>query len=216
MKLFGLALAASMAIAGVSAHAATITSYDIENTRTSGFGGWAHSYDGSVTSTGGGLVDYAGGSGTLNDGNIGISHRNTHLFQAIDAPVITLFLDGFYTLNSLRMETFARGNAIPGTMTDVTVSFGGESHAFQPQNTANRSETVNFAGTALDGLVTDRVVLSGFAGTYSYRQYFAISEVVIDSDPATDPSLSAVPLPAGGWLLIGGMVGLAALRRKRT
>lgn len=32
---------------------------------------------------------------------------------------------------------------------------------------------------------------------------------------ATVPSASAVPLPAGGWLLIAGLGGLAALRRRR-
>ena len=108
----------------------------MQNANASGTGGWAHTYDGTITpngtfsaSDGRELADYTGGGGTLNNG-AGSGTGNTQLFWTADNPIITLFFDRYYTLDDILLETWAAGNLIPGTMTGFTASIGATSQAF--------------------------------------------------------------------------------------
>ncbi len=96
-----LAICSLMIGLAVSAHASTvaIASYDIQHTPESGWQGWYHTYNGTITSDGGGYYNYYGGSGTINDGVIGTSESEAHLFSIQASPVITLNLGGSYAIN---------------------------------------------------------------------------------------------------------------------
>ena len=103
-----------------------ITGYDITNVRLSGYGGWTHTYTGTITPNGSGTYDYSGGSGTLNDGLFGNDNFNSELFLLSDQSVFTLFLDGNYNLTNLNLYgSFGEGNHIPGSLTGATIGFGG-------------------------------------------------------------------------------------------
>ena len=91
----------ALLFAGSTSYAVVVTSYDIDKARLSGFGGWAHTYDGTITSNGDGTYDYSGGSGTINDSVIGTTHRYTHLFYTSDSPAVTLYLDAAVGINEI-------------------------------------------------------------------------------------------------------------------
>ena len=156
-------------------------SYDITDTHTSGQGGWAHTYDGTITTITGNIANYSGGSGTLNDGIIGTSEQTTQLFYTADTnPVITLFLDGFYSIDSLLIYGGnITNNGLPGTLTgfDVTVNSITESFLTTAQGLTGFSglsdDFVDFTGSSLAGLVTDRIILSGFDNP-TYNALFTI------------------------------------------
>ena len=78
----------------------TIESYDIENTQASGFGAWAHTYNGNIIQDGS-TYDYTNGSGTLNDGAIGIGTHSTQLFSSFDQTLITIFFSRVRKYNRL-------------------------------------------------------------------------------------------------------------------
>ena len=110
MKKFLVFLAAMLLVFGVvgTASASLITSYDIENAVLSGFGSWAHTYNGTMTNTGtttvfdssGTVANYSGGSGTLNDDNIGTADNNTQLFATGLLPELMLTLGVCRTLST--------------------------------------------------------------------------------------------------------------------
>ncbi|HET9648286.1 MAG TPA: hypothetical protein VFP34_08655, partial [Microlunatus sp.] len=123
--------ATMLAVLGVAAtspaQAATISisGYDIVDTPISGSGGWAHTYTGTITPTGtdpvqgATLATYTGGSGTLNDGVIGTTPTESHLFFAGSRarPTITLHLPQVTFVDTIDIYggtiTF---NAIPGAL----------------------------------------------------------------------------------------------------
>lgn len=215
-----LRLILSLAVALVFAATAmggpvTIVSYDILHTPLSGFGGWAHTYTGSITPDGGDYYNYADGSGTLNDGIIGTSSDDTHLFWQPAAPVITLHLPGAFTINSIMIYGGTMPvNSIPGLLTGMTVTMGGTSVALTstPMNPVCSSgscdDLLTLTGTALDGVADDTIVLSDVAELGG--GYFSITEITLDGQTA-----SAVPEPASGLLLAMGAIALGAMRRRR-
>ena len=215
-----LALAASFTVFGAVAQAASITTYDIKNANVSNTGGWFHTYTGTISLNGTvsaydgwQLADYTGGFGTLNNG-AGTGTSDTQLFWTPDNPIITVFFDAYYTLDDILLETWPDvmpySNGIPGTMTGFTAAIGGTSQAFLTTNAPNRAEFVNFSGSSLDGVATNMLTLSNFSGTFS--SYVAISNIVVNGQPALAPS--AVPLPAG-LLLLPTAIGAFALTRRR-
>ena len=176
-----------------------VTSYDIDATPGSGFGCWAHVYSGEMRpsvpprtvggsvmcSPGGGVVfDYRGGSGSLNDGDLGTSHlfvngRPDGANVSID-PVITLYLAAATTLREIDLH----GGW--GVLTHVTVERGGVAAELVTRPFGDltaqgeaRHFRLEFSGTALEDSVSDRVVLRGFNSTFlgAPLDQFGLSEI---------------------------------------
>jgi hypothetical protein len=166
-----------------------VISYDISSTPPSGWGGWAHTYDGTIASTGriadsntcGGalspaeIYSYSGGSGTLNDGvgeaaNIDTTHL---LCLGLDtagapvAPMITLHFGQQVLIE--RITVFGGGtiaNIYPGSLVAADVTIGGTSVDLTSQPSPpdgsgqERNDIFDLTSTPLAQIPTDRVVLS--------------------------------------------------------
>ena len=193
-----------------------IIGYDIDNAITDqpvnpaalSFFGHTNSYSGTITDTGltastafgtGALVNYSGGTGTLTDGNISNGSQNTQFFIISSNPgggpipvglTITLFLDGYYKLNTL--EFFGTNNSqssLPGRLDGVDVEvFDGTTASFSPttpfgplnSQSIPVNDRVNFLGSAIDGLETDRIILSNFSSTGN--DIFILTEILSDGE----------------------------------
>lgn len=212
----GLLVAAGVA----GADPVAITSYDIEHTQLSGWGGWGHSYSGTIVSDGAGAYNYSGGSGTLNDGSNGANVSQAHLFDNTIGPVITLHLGATVNVNSISIFGGDFSNGIPGNLQGLTVSFGGpgmglSTIAFGPNfGLGPVDDLVDLAGTGLESIATDTIVLSGFIGAPCCgSQYFpSIAEIRIDGVAA----VANVPEPLSLALVGVGLVGLSLSRRKEA
>ena len=193
----------------------------IEGTTINGYG-WSHTYDGVITQNPDGTYNYSGGSGTLNDGKIGTSPYDTQHFKVGDETVITLYLGTRAILSELELYSFRDGiNWIPGNIVGLNVTINGltefiETTAFgpaarEPDGGGYVHERLSFAGTSLEGLVTDTVILSGVVAVGSFSGAYGISEVMAYGEPVT----AAVPEPAGALLLGVGLLGLGMIRRRK-
>ena len=200
--------------------AAPISSYDITNAINSGAGGWSNTYTGTKTATGsssastysglGALYNYTGGVGTLNDGVYGTNHTNAHLLAVNDSPFIDLFFSSLVNVASISLFSFNDGNSIPGSITSVDVSIGGNTQAFATTDNSANTEFVNLSGSALANIATNNLRLSNFAAT-QYFDLFAISEIVVNSTPTS----ATVPLPASAVVLLSGLGAVGGLRAAR-
>ncbi len=189
-----------------------VDSYDISNARVNGYGGWHHTYNGNIATTGS-LSQYTNGSGTINDGLTGTSEQNTHLFATGDNSIVTLHLDSVSVIDSISLYSFLGGNGIPGNITGVNITIGGITEYITTtgfggtQNShANAHELLSLNGTTISTIMTDTITLSGFTTENPYAEYFSISE-------ATVVAGIPVPTPAAFLLLIAGIIGLR-LRKK--
>ncbi len=202
---------------GASASAQSVTGYDILDAAESGFGGWAHVYNGTITNTGSGTAngfafdraDYSGDGGTLNDGNLGTGAGDTQLFaNSSDAdPRITVFLDGLYELDDITLFSFDGGNTIPGRILGVDVTINGNTESFLTSEPSTNDEFIDLVGSSLDGLQATSFTLSNFLhdGGNSLDEMFSISEIQARG--------TLVPAPSALALL--GVGGLALSRRRR-
>lgn len=192
----------------------TITGYDITNADISGNGGWSHAYDGTVTLNGnssiaGALADYTNGSGTLNDGVLGTNFNDTQYFVTDAGAEITLYLDGFYSIDSLKLFGNNSSNGIPGGIENVLVTFGGLNDTLLSTPDGNNDD-FSFGGSVFSGITTNFIKLSGFpegncCGAYS------ISEInIMGQRQSTD-----VPEPSTLAIFALGMIGLASRRFKK-
>lgn len=216
MGIKSIALAASALVLTANAGAATlsITGYDITNASVNGSGGWSHTYDGTITSTGSGTANYSGGSGTLNDGITTDSSINNQLFNFPSEinPIITLYLDGFYSIESISLYNALTNGSWALNSFDIGISSSTES--FFTTTTAARGSwsdlNVSLSSSTLDGLVTNQIILSNFiSDSSSYDGAFNFSEIQVEG-----VAVSAVPVPAAVWLFGSGLLGLIGLARR--
>ena len=202
VTVLGLCVALLFA-ANAAAAPVTILSYDISATPPTGFGDWQHVYTGTMTPIGGGNLAYSDGSGTLNDGVIGTSELVTHLLRNALTPVITLHLDGVFTINTINLFGGTFENAIPGQITGVSVSVGGPAVAFATSSFGADFGfgPVNDMVTGLPSVATSTIVLSAWTGTFfddpTEGPLFSLTEIMVDGTPS---SIVGVPEPS---LLVG-------------
>jgi hypothetical protein len=218
--------------------------YDIDNAITNqpvnpaalGFFGHTNSYNGTITDTGltastafgsGALVNYSGGTGTLTDGNISGGSQDTQFFTISSDPgggpvpvglTITLFLDGFYKLNTL--EFFGTNNSassLPGRLDGVDVKvFDGTTASFFPTTPFGPlnsqgvpvNDRVTFLGSAIDGLETDRIVLSNFSSTAN--DIFIVTEFLADGE-----FIKGLPAPDQIAIFLAALVFLRVNRERQ-
>jgi len=200
-----------------------VTSYDIDRTQPTGYGGWSHSYNGSVASNGDGTFKYSGGSGTMNDGVIGTAYYNTQLFQTSDGSKITLYLDQSYTqIDKIRLYSFAYDsgnsnslNSIPGNITSVDVTIDGLTNTILTtgfggsNNGSSTSHELLLTSLALQNKTSGQIQLSNFQ-TDGRGGDFSISEITFQA-VATAP----VPEPATIALFGIGALGIRLVARRR-
>lgn len=221
MNIKSLVAAVVIATASITTAQAAqfITGYDVNNARASGFGGWSHTYSGAITSAGGGLYNYTGGNGTLNDGVVSTGVSSNQLFSLGDNSSITLHLNSPTFLSELNIfGASGPGNGIPGTLIGATLSFAGISQAFSsipwgPTCTAALcNDRFSFAGTSLEGIATDIITLSNFqVAPGAWSTYFNASEISISGVAAVSP----VPEPETYAMLLAGLGLMGGMARRR-
>lgn len=217
MKKFLLILSL-MCVFILEAHAVpVITGYNVSNTRLSGFGGWSHTYSGTITPTGS-TYSYTGGSGTMADGIVGTSHQNTHLFLVSDLPSITVFLDNSYLISNISLYSFEGNNQIPGNITgfDLTIANLTETFATSVLNT--KDEFADISSSNLSSISTNFFTLSNFTvDPNQYPTHFSISEITLNGtqDNGTQDD-GSIPEPATLALLGFGLAGIGFSKRKKS
>ena len=168
----------------------TFSTYDVTNARTSGYGGWGHSYYGTITMIGSGIANYSGGSGSLNDGITETANTgNTQLFWSLDNPVITLHLDTVSTISNIEFHSWPSGNGIPGTLRGARVTIGGVSVDYSCVDFGTRDDRITL-NSSQNNIATNTVQLSNWIPGYS--SYFSISELTLNGNEASvvTPNLS--------------------------
>lgn len=229
MSFRKLIAAAAFAFFGTTAaQAVTIVSYDIRNADPSGTGGWTNTFDGTITPSADGipgLVDLIGGGGTLNDGILPTSTTNNQLFLspfAIGDAAITLYFDRAIrigTIEFLNNPIFASNSVSGGVRELVAIGGGGdffasaESEGFGPVGASGFpvNDRFDFSNTSFADIELDSIRLSNFfVDGPNFFNPFSIGEIVV-----TGAGVAPVPLPASGTLLVAGIGGLVAARRRK-
>lgn len=205
----------------LSAEMLPIVHYDVENTPVSGFGCWNHSYDGTITDTGrtvggsvicpagaiGHVLNYTGGSGSLNDGQVSETHLL--LTRKDDAgedlkPVIKLYLNGPHKIDQIRL---LKGDFSFTTITGFTVEINGTAIPFAAVPISNDplSVTVDLKGSLLNAQPTDVVVLRDFSASFygSEIDQFGIGEITVDGTAAISVPTNIGQCRRNGWKSFG-------------
>jgi hypothetical protein len=211
------ALAAAAAVTALyasTASAAVVTpvSYDMANGNGQASGGSYNYWDLSYNGVGNTNVDGAalsGGTGDLTDGVI----ANLNWFAAENGagtgpyvgwrgvnPTIDFFFAALTNFSSVTFY-FDDAEGAGGVSAPASVSVNGNNHGIaDPFGSAPFAYTVD-----LTGLITDHLTVDIFRN----NEWVFLSEVTFQSTAAT------VPLPAGGALLMAGLAGFGALRRRQ-
>lgn len=213
-KNIALIVAAGLA---TGASAQVITGYDIMDAGESGAGGWAHTYSGTITTTGSDTANGVGfsianysnaGSGTMNDGVTEGNASAANLFGQTSStrPSITLYLDGAYFIDEITIWGNSSGNSIPGNVDGYDLTIGGSTQAFGGTETNNDLIT-SLAGSGMENMGTTSLTINNFVleGQSGWTEVFSIDEITVRGRP----------VPAPGAFALLGLGGLAATRRRR-
>jgi hypothetical protein len=215
------ALAGGIAVVSGPTSAAPVTAevpvvaYDIAATPRPGWGCWTHTYDGTVTDTGrtvsgsvvcpegafvpAELLDYANGSGTLNDADLNAAHllvlRPDDAGTRINPQVTVRFAA------PVKVETITihGGDSVfAGGVERARVSIGAASETFTSTAIGDvspggvpRDDLIQLAGSALADLTTDHITLDLFETTFFGQPFdqLVISEITVSGRPAETPAL---------------------------
>ena len=131
------------------------------------------------------------------DGIIGNSEGNTQLFRNDGSfgfggkPVITLFLDALYTIDSIEIYGGPVGNQTPGNFNSANITIDGMTQFFLSVGFgpigANRSpinDRMTLTGSTLDGKITNMIVISSWLGGGNV----SITEIRIQGTLAPEPA----------------------------
>jgi hypothetical protein len=191
------------------ANPVAISAYDVELTPPSGYGGWSHTYTGTVTDSGRGLgpvngcsatspdcqlVNERGGAGTINDGAFSSVDEDQLLIAGTDAqgepftPTITLHLAQRAKVQQIRI--FGGGspfNAIPGALEAATVKIDASAVALSTVQAGDigplgfaADDILDLRGTGLDAVSTSDIVLTDMTAVAQLAGQFSITEVTVD------------------------------------
>jgi hypothetical protein len=228
-KLFASGVAV-MTLPAASADAAivAIAGYDITDGQAPGTGGFTSTYNGTVTTVSGYVVDYSGGtSGTLNDGFVSASEQDTQFLclgagsacnvepgdPRVVSPTLTLHFAQATKFSSFDFLSDYLNNYGVGNIDSVLVTIGSQSETvfasnYGPANPAGYglNQTVTLSSLLAD-IATTSVTFSGFTVKEPFANAVSFSEVVANT--------GAVPEPASWAMMLAGfgLMGFAMRRR---
>lgn len=204
------AVAAILAAGSVGAAQVTVQSYDMLNGTTGSYNYWDESYDG----VGNTMVNFAplsGGTGDLTDGYIETQNWNPVEAPAGPGPYVGWTINPTITFNFAAVHNFTKvifhfddSNGSGGVSAPSTVTVAG--------NTTVIPEPPGVAPFAVEipvALMTDTIITS----FTRKNAWVFLSEVEFFDDKQDMP---AIPLPAGGVLLVSALAGFGALRRRKS
>lgn len=204
-----IAVAAGFVMCAATAQAATVlpTSYDMVNGNTGTFTYWDDTYNGSGSTTTSG-ASLTGGTGDLTDGVIATGNWNVsgetakYVGWVNTNPTITFNFAQAYNFTSMTFH-FDDADGVGGVSQPLSVGVNGAAPVVVPTNPgpAPFSFTYDLTGTTTDTLAV---------------QIFRTSAWVFLSEVTFETAAPAVPLPAAGGMLLLGLAGFGAMRRRQA
>ena len=194
MKMFkSLAFASTFAVAAGAADAATLWATSVEYTQGSGI------TDLTRTNT-------ANALGATDGSFLSLGIGGTAVFsfgQQFTAPVVIVEFNKSKSATNYYEAVEVYGLLLDGTSVFLTTV----------ENIYAQAETGGY--TISGDYVFDKLLLVDISEAGKNRDGFDIDSISVTAYVASGgETIAPVPLPAAGFLLAGGMVGLAALRRR--